>query len=52
MTARRISRAEQVLNEAKAAAATVKTSYEVLVTEGGCSWYGLQKATAEQKKAS
>lgn len=43
---------QQVLNDAKAAAGTVKTSYEVLVTEGGCMWYGLQQATAEQKKAS
>jgi hypothetical protein len=43
---------EQVLNEAKAAAAMIRASYEVLVTEGGCMWYGLQKTTAEHKKAS
>lgn len=37
----------QVLNDANAAADTVSTSYETLVTESnGCMWNGLKKANA------
>ena len=35
----------KVLNDAQAAAATVSTDYEIIVTEGTRSWYGLKSAT-------
>src|SRR5262245_23526127 len=42
----------QVLADAKAAADTVTTSHEILVTESnGRTWQGLKKATAEDAKA-
>jgi hypothetical protein len=47
-----ISRA-RVLEDAKAAAATISTDYEVLVTESaGRRWHGLKTATAAEAVAS
>jgi hypothetical protein len=39
---------DQVLKEAKAAASTVTSDYQILVTEGIRSWEGLKPATQAQ----
>ncbi|MBN8626031.1 MAG: DUF2622 domain-containing protein [Planctomycetes bacterium] len=43
---------QQVHTDAAAAAGTVWTSCEILVTEGNCMWSGLEVATAAQAQAS
>lgn len=48
-----ISNRAQVLEDAKAAAATVSSRYEILVTESaGRTWHGLKVATAADAAAA